>query len=185
MKYTPKRCFQPLDVAITKEQVQERSKRGCPRMRLDSRVSMASTSIKLVPCPCQDPKPRCRSVAMRFITTKQAGPGSILLADGSDILLGRSANRLANIHTEVPSAASSWPLSPFPVPDAFPCWPKLLILVSTDSVQRIIQFAIGSHGSVNYVEAVIVSMLLMITDKNTAARFDRCEPGYVFAERLF
>lgn len=52
---------------------------------------------------------------MRFITTKQAALGSILLEDGSDILLGRSANPLANIHTEVPSAASSLP-HPLPPP---------------------------------------------------------------------
>lgn len=79
------------------------------------------------------PSRGCRPRAMRFITTKQAALGSILLEDGSDILLGRSANPLANIHTEVPSAASSLPhLSPSPFSQsvAFPSRPKLLILVS-------------------------------------------------------
>ena len=69
---------------------------------------------------------------MRFITTKQAALGSILLADVSDILLGRSANPLANIHTEVPSAAARLVGPPFLASRsvAFPSRPKLLILVS-------------------------------------------------------
>lgn len=79
-----------------------------------SPLSIIWMYIKFSACRCQDPRPRCRLGAMRFITTKQAALGSILLADGSDILLGRFANPLANIHTEVPSAASSLPVPCLP-----------------------------------------------------------------------
>lgn len=114
------------------------------------------------------PSGGCRPRAMRFITTKQAALGSILLEDGSDILLGRSANPLANIHTEIPSAASSMP-HPSPSPSqsvAFPSRPKLLILVSpmlcstANSIWRL-----GHHGSVDYIEFVSASMQFIFNEK--------------------
>lgn len=114
------------------------------------------------------PSGGCRPRAMRFITTKQAALGSILLEDGSDILLGRSANPLANIHTEVPSAASSLP-HPSPSPSqsvAFPSRPKLLILVSpmlcstANSIWRL-----GHHGSVDYIEFVSASVQFIFNEK--------------------
>lgn len=111
-----------------------------PGNKLEALIYLQSELyIKFSACRCQDPSRRCRPAAMRFITTKQAALGSILLADMSDILLGRSANPLANIHTEVPSAAARLRCPP-PLPSprssslsqsvAFPSRPKLLILVS-------------------------------------------------------